>query len=43
MTCRLLYVGHLQQEGDDQNENDRWVIENDMLHFQVIPIMHTVC
>ena len=27
-------------DGDDQNENDRWVIENNMWHFQVISIMH---
>ena len=29
-------------EGDDQNENRRWVIENNMWHLQVLPIMHTV-
>ena len=27
-------------DGGDQNEKDRWVRENNVWHFQVIPIMH---
>ena len=38
MTCRFVCwaLAAESMDGDDQNEKDRWVIENNM--FQVIPI-----